>query len=62
MELGTNLSSSANNNPSEARDCVESLPDSMTLMPSLYAKYLLTCIGTCIDIKEICLTRSVNDL
>ena len=42
----TYRSNSVNNGPSEPGECVDSLPDSITLIPSLYAKYLLTCIGT----------------
>lgn len=41
-------SNSVNNKPSEAGVWVKSFPDSITLIPSLYARYLLTCIGTCI--------------
>lgn len=46
MSSKTYRSNSVNNGPSEPGDCVDSLPDSITLIPSLYAKYLLTCIGT----------------
>lgn len=40
------LSISLNNKPSEAEVCTNGFADSITLIPSLYAKYLFTCIGT----------------
>jgi len=56
----TYRSISVNNRPSPG-SCVDNLPDSITLIPSLYARCLLTCIGTYNICKPLDLAFNQNN-
>lgn len=51
--IKTYRSSSVKSRPSEEEACIDTLADSMTLIPSVNAKFLLTCIGTYTNLKRI---------
>lgn len=50
--IKTYWSISVKSKPSEEEVCIDTLADSMTLIPSVNAKFLLTCIGTYTKFEE----------